>query len=191
MTDFIETYYVSEELADKINKVYDDNKDKYVVEGKVGVGIVNKEIKDSKDLPVSPHCYDEPFDEYRKKLQEFLELYIEKYTRINKLAKFNIKQTYNIQRYDVGGGFKDWHCERNGTFDSSVKRCLVFMTYLNDVEDGGTEFLYYNKTIKAEKGKTIIWPSDWTHTHRGQISNTKEKTIVTGWYSYCWDEENS
>jgi hypothetical protein len=58
------------------------------------------------------------------------------------------------------------------------------MTYLNDVDDGGTEFYYQKTIIKAEKGLTLIWPADWTYTHKGQISNTKEKTIITGWISY-------
>ena len=61
---------------------------------------------------------------------------------------------------------------------------LVFMTYLNDVLDGGTEFKYQKLITKAKKGLTLIWPSDFTHTHKGQISNTSEKYIITGWFSY-------
>jgi len=29
-----------------------------------------------------------------------------------------------------------------------------------------------------------MWPSDFTHTHRGIISKTKEKYILTGWLGY-------
>ena len=59
------------------------------------------------------------------------------------------------------------------------------MTYLNDVEDKGeTEFVLQNLKVKAEKGKTLIWPADWTHTHRGIISPTQEKYIVTGWFNF-------
>ena len=58
------------------------------------------------------------------------------------------------------------------------------MTYLNDVEDGGTEFKHQDITTPAEKGLTLIWPSGWTHVHRGQISNRKEKYIITGWYAF-------
>ena len=33
------------------------------------------------------------------------------------------------------------------------------------------------------EGKTILFPSFWTHTHKGNI--TKEtKYIITGWYTY-------
>jgi hypothetical protein len=59
------------------------------------------------------------------------------------------------------------------------------MTYLNDVPNGGTDFYYYPElNLQAKKGLTIIWPSDWTHTHRGVISKTHEKYIVTGWFSF-------
>jgi hypothetical protein len=36
--------------------------------------------------------------------------------------------------------------------------------------------------VKPKKGLTLIWPSDWSHTHRGVPSNTEEKIIATGWY---------
>ena len=68
--------------------------------------------------------------------------------------------------------------------NSSGNRILVFMTYLNDVDDGGTDFKYQNLTSPAKKGLTMIWPSDFTHTHKGQISHTKEKYIVTGWVGF-------
>jgi hypothetical protein len=59
------------------------------------------------------------------------------------------------------------------------------MTYLNTVTDnGGTEFLNQQLIINAEKGKTVIWPADWTHTHRGVVSATQDKYIITGWFNY-------
>ena len=58
------------------------------------------------------------------------------------------------------------------------------MTYLNNVEDGGTIFKYQNIKTKAKKGLTLIWPSDFTHTHKGEISNKKHKYILTGWLGF-------
>ena len=95
---------------------------------------------------------------------------------------YNITNGYNIQYYKPKAGFKQWHSERS--LPKNSKRLLVFMTYLNDVEDGGTEFKYQNITSPAKKGLTLLWPVDWTHTHRGQISKTNEKYIVTGWLSF-------
>ena len=87
---------------------------------------------------------------------------------------------FNIQKYPVGGGFKVWHSER-GIDKEYLYRHLVWMTFLTDNPDGGTEFIYQDKYIPAKKGKTLIWPSDWTHTHRGKVDTTKEKMIITGW----------
>ena len=38
--------------------------------------------------------------------------------------------------------------------------------------------------VKPEKGLTLIWPADWTFTHRGVPSSTETKYIVTGWFNY-------
>ena len=57
------------------------------------------------------------------------------------------------------------------------------MTYLNDVEDGGTtDFDYYNLKVKPECGKTLIWPAEWTHMHSGIVAN-ETKYIITGWFN--------
>ena len=57
------------------------------------------------------------------------------------------------------------------------------MTYLNDVPDGGTEFFYQKVISPAKKGLTVIWPAEFTHLHRGQVSK-REKYIITGWYNF-------
>ena len=52
-----------------------------------------------------------------------------------------------IQRYDKKGHFNHWHFERG--FNETIDRCLVYMTYLNDVEEGGeTDFLYQKKSFQ-------------------------------------------
>ena len=61
------------------------------------------------------------------------------------------------------------------------KECVQVFLHYNDVKDGGTHFKYQKVTTPAIKGLTIIWPPDWTHTHKGQISDDK-KIIATGWF---------
>ena len=91
-------------------------------------------------------------------------------------------ENIQIQKYEPNQGFKTWHCERSSIRQQT--RCLAFMTYLNDVPDGGTEFMYQKLTSPAKKGLTMIWPSDWTHVHKGQISKQHTKYIITGWLNY-------
>jgi prolyl 4-hydroxylase len=106
-----------------------------------------------------------------------------KYFKKNK--EYNIKQKLltqfcnNIQYYKPKQGYPALHYERGEAFPA---RQLVYMLYCNTVTDkGGTEFPYQNITLSAVKGKLVIWPAEFTHPHRGIISNTQEKYIVTGW----------
>ena len=102
---------------------------------------------------------------------------------------FDIHESYNLQWYAKGGGFKSWHHENAGNL-LHIHRHLVFMTYLNDVTEGGeTEFYHQNVKVKPERGLTLIWPGDWTHTHRGLRSKTQDKYIITGWFHYVTDQD--
>ena len=141
------------------------------------------DMKESKEVAVDFHNEDEPFHTYKIHLNKVIENYVEKYPYMGENTEFALRENYNLQKYPVGGGFKVWHCE-NDFKSFNYDRCLVFMTYLNDVEDGGTSFKYQNIDTPAQKGLTILWPAYWTHTHKGIISNMKEKYIATGWINY-------
>ena len=65
------------------------------------------------------------------------------------------------------------------------QRMVTALAYLNDVEDGGeTYFEHFNLRIKPSIGKTLIWPAEWTHAHRGEILNKGYKYIITGWMHF-------
>ena len=141
------------------------------------------DMKESKEIAVDFHNEDEPFHTYKIHLNKVIENYVEKYPYMGENTEFALRENYNLQKYPVGGGFKVWHCE-NDFLSFNYDRCLVFMTYLNDVDDGGTSFKYQNVDTPAQKGLTILWPAYWTHTHKGIISNMKKKYIATGWINY-------
>jgi len=179
---FIGGWYIPKKICDNIIKYFNTYKNDKADEGRLNDKVYDITAKDSLDMSVGPKNREEPFYSYRHALQKCLNNYVKKYKWANNLERFRINTGYNIQYYKPNGGFKNWHFERQSI--SSSKRCLVFMTYLNDVEDGGTEFYYQKITTPAKKGLTLIWPTEWTHTHKGQISKLKEKYIVTGWYTF-------
>ena len=115
-------------------------------------------------------------------LRDGMKDYAKKYDVIEYLRPFKIN-FFNIQKYEPGEGFYNWHCENNGEIQF-MNRNLVFMIYLNDVENGGTEFMFQKHREEAEIGKLVIWPAGWTHTHRGVISEKEIKYIVTGWWDF-------
>lgn len=178
--NFIMGWYIDPVTCDQIIESFKNNPNKE--EGRAGVqGTINKAIKDSIDLTVMPTATAIPFS-YHHVLKECFDEYLKKY----RFSRFNmsIREPIKIQYYPPGGGYKLWHMERGSLDEPIVRRHLVFMTFLNDVtEGGGTEFLYQNLCIKAEKGLTLIWPAEWMFTHRGQVSHTQEKYIITGWLS--------
>lgn len=90
-----------------------------------------------------------------------------------------------VQKTVPGGGYHVWHCE-NSTF-SHCTRCLAWIIYLNDVEDGGeTEFLYQHLRVKPTTGTVLIWPAAFSHVHRGNPPLKETKYIITGWYHFLF-----
>lgn len=182
---FIGAWYLEElVVCDQLIKYFTESDAK--VAGQVGSGEVNTEIKDSVDLQIGYDRFtDPPVYRYIENLTRVSQQYVEKYQGSAALEAWGITERICIQHYVPQGGYKIWHCERWGKEMPHAARHLVFMTYLNDVSDaGGTEFLYQGITVQPKKGLTLIWPADWTHHHRGVVSPTEEKYIITGWFSF-------
>lgn len=185
---FIGGWYIPHDICDKLIEWYHDNK-KYQVDGVVynqnfeGGFAIDPSYKESTEIGISHENGDYPINQYRVWQQRVLDAYIREYPDSNNLLDaFNINEAFNLQHYAPTQGFKQLHAERTGVKMS--KRVLVFMTYLNDVPGGGTQFPSQSFTAPAEKGLTLIWPAEWTHAHVGQISPTNDKYIITGWYSF-------
>jgi len=156
--------------------------------GKGGSTIVDPEKKDSFDVVVDslpPALADEyGLERYYAGLQRCLQQYLEQHPLLKQVGIYRVTESPSIQHYRPGGGFKLPHFERSGYATST--RMLVWMTYLNDVSDGGgTHFVYQKHTFEAKKGRTLIWPTDFTHTHVGVVSPTQHKYIITGWMNFC------
>ena len=105
------------------------------------------------------------------------------YMGMDNVDAFEINFTFNMQRFLPGEGYHKFHNERASW--ETRDRVGVWMIYLNDVYDKGwTEFFYQQHFEIPKVGKIVCWPSDWTHTHRGIISPTETKYILTGWFTF-------
>jgi len=155
------------------------------VQNTLGECLVDVSIKDDLELAIEPTSATKEFQAYLTELQKVVLKYIDQFPFCNSYSAWTIVEPVNLQCYLKGGGYKTFHTERISGALPNAARHLAFMTYLNDVMDGGgTEFIHQNVIVSARKGLTLIWPADWTHTHRGIISPTEEKFIITGWFSY-------
>lgn len=156
-------------------------------------GIISSEtndenVKKSTDLYLSFSEQNNINDIILPKLIDQLKKYRKSFNSFDYILDWTLCSSYNFQRYFPKEGYYSWHSELHyiGTPPNPLysTRVLAWMFYLNDVDDGGTEFMNQKETIEAKCGRCVIWPAFWTHTHRGQISHTKTKYIVTGWCNH-------
>ena len=133
------------------------------------------------DAPHVPMTYNnKPFVDLFFK--EAYPLYVQKYSYLKRLSTHNILEV-KIQKTKIGEGYHTWHCENAEM--KARNRILAFMVYLNDVTEGGeTEFLYQKCRFKPEKNTLLIWPTQFTHVHRGNPPLSNDKYIITGWVEY-------
>ena len=154
--------------------------------GAIGGG-VDESQKKTTDIPIKPKQLEQEkykiFNTYINNVVNCFNDYKEQWPFLNTIKGMEIG-TFNLQKYSPGGHFSAVHTERGSS--STMHRVLAFMTYLNDVEEGGeTSFHYYNINVQPKKGKTIIWPAEWTHAHSGGIVKQGCKYIVTGWIQFA------
>lgn len=91
----------------------------------------------------------------------------------------------NAQKYQAEqGGYPYWHSEvyPQAPHNDALHRILLFMFYLNDVDEGGeTEFYYQKQAVQPKLGRMVIAPAYFTHTHRGNVPRSNDKYILTSW----------
>ena len=189
---FIGEYQLDGQLCDRLIDLHKaGDKQGLVVRGKLGKEgggyEVDESRKDSYDLGLNtvPEAMIKEYglQDYFQSLLKCIDSYYKEHPILKCVGAVGVVETPIIQYYKPGGGFKFEHFERTGK--QTAYRQLTFMTYLNDVTDGGgTRFVYQDLEVTARKGKTLIWPTDFTHTHVGVVSPSQEKYIITGWLNY-------
>ena len=149
---------------------------------------VDDKIKKTTDITIDPidlkkeeyYFFNNYFDELYKCYND----YREQWPFLSKTINTLDIPSFNVQRYNPGDHFSQTHCERDTT--KYMHRVFAWMTYLNDVnsENGSTKFTHYDIKIQPERGKTLIWPAEWTHAHSGEILKFETKYIITGWMCF-------
>ncbi len=155
-------------------------------QGKTAGGL-NLESKKSTDLTIRPREINQ--DDHQA-VRDYLQAlfachrdYLEQWPFLKDVIPKAEISSFNIQRYEPGGHFLKVHSER--TTLATSHRVLAWMTYLNDVEDGGsTQFVHQDLEVQPRKGKTLIWPAEWTHAHKAKLLNSGQKYIITGWLHF-------
>ena len=172
-------------LCDALIEFFESHPDNQT-QGKIAGGL-NLEAKNSIDLSIRPRDLEQadhqPLCDYLEALFACYRDYLEQWPFLKSILPKVDLGSFNIQRYQAGGHFQKTHSER--TTLGSSHRVLAWMTYLNDVRDGGlTQFVHQQLEVRPEKGMTLIWPAEWTHAHRATVLDSGEKYIITGWMHF-------
>lgn len=183
-SSFILEYKLPDELCDAI--VHKQNTLKKLLYN----ASMAKTARGYKSMYLHDLCHD-LYNDYIVHLEKFKNSYRQHYPIFKTMPRLKMSASaasaghgiVKLQRYEINKNYNVEHCENDGSNSTEIKRVLVFMTYLNTIEEGGgTNFPYLNKSYKATKGLTLIWPAYFTHTHIGVPASKDVKYILTGWF---------
>jgi len=186
---FIGSWNISNDnLCENIIKFFENNSN-LQKKGVTSGNTINEEVKKTTDITINPDSLKnkdyEIFVKYFDHLNQCFMDYKEQHPFLKTFIKKIGIGPFNIQKYSSGDHFSRLHAERTSV--NTLQRLFAWMTYLNDVkeDDGGTtDFDSYNIKVRPERGKTLIWPAEWTHAHYGSILKKGEKFIITGWIDF-------
>ncbi len=189
--NFIGSWMIDNSLCNEL-VVYFENNQGNLQQGAIGShASIKLDVKNRMDLRISAKdihlSKDKVFKMYFDNLFECYKDFSDKWPHLKKIASQLDIPSFNIGRYETGQHYQALHCEREGL--GSLHRLFAFMTYLNNVEEGGTTYFdNYNLEIKPKTGLTLIWPAEWTHTHRGNKVIKGTKYMLTGHLCFAVDE---
>ena len=92
---------------------------------------------------------------------------------------------WRFKHFPPGYHFGGWHSEHSY---SSPYRIGCILLYLSN-HDCGTEFYSTQEVIKSKAGRVMIFPTSWTHTHRGQLCPEKKDRYIMSTYMYLTEKK--
>ena len=92
---------------------------------------------------------------------------------------------WRFKHFPPGYHFASWHSEHCFAHPYRIG-CIIF--YLSD-HNCGTEFYSTREVITSKAGRAVIFPTSWTHTHRGQLCPDKKDRYIMSTYMYLTDKK--
>tara|TARA_B100000123_G_scaffold272610_1_gene256337 strand:+ start:2708 stop:3409 length:702 start_codon:yes stop_codon:yes gene_type:complete len=128
---------------------------------------------------------------YFKYLNECYKNYLLRWPTIIKQEKLGLMNNFELHKYVKGSPNNyDPFYKRNQPLAGIYS--LSFITFLNSVEKGGElEFYYHGTSIKAYRGVTVIYPSDWTHASKITSNVSDDLYIIRGDIGYYAHENQT
>ena len=178
-------------LKEQCNKIIDKfEADPHIIQGRMSRG-VDLAVKNSRDLGISGNnSWKEEDALFFNIINNAIRQY---YGHLNSCHNLQIFTTgelylytafsnyitdtgYQIQKTEPGKGYV-WH--NDFSHDNQKARELTYILYLNDVDEGWTQF-YNGDQISPRAGRVVIFPATWTYVHQG-YPPLQTKYLMTGW----------
>lgn len=165
---------LSSQLCDEM--VYEHQSSTNTAEGRIGLGNLNKDVKNTIDLK-----FDESHDPLTNEVYDVLRLGMDsisnKYTQLDQYPLYFLGLM--IQLNKKGEGKFAPHMD-NQPQNMETERFLAVVAYLNNVKEGG-ETKFYNPDIafKPVKGDVIFFPATWKFMHEGCVPKSNDKYVMT------------
>ena len=92
-----------------------------------------------------------------------------------------ILREFIIIKYEKKSDFYKSHNDFMIDHKNRYYRYATFIIYLNTVDEGGNTIFWDTHKEKPTCGKIIIFPSNWTFQHQGEMPISNNKYIICGW----------
>lgn len=184
MTDLIEVFenQVDQATCQGLINIFESNPN--VADSLIGYGgySQNNALRRSVSLTLLPSNCGDIYNDLNQALQKAYHTYRQKYPILEKV-KIAQPEPMNLVKYSDADQEYGWHVD--GADAGLRYRFLSVVCYLNTVREGGeTEFRLQHRKVKPKEGSVIIFPSGWTHEHRGLPPASNPKYIVTTWLRF-------
>ncbi len=188
VNNFVEIYDTNILNLHEIIKHAESNKWKLPKVSGINGGHVDKRLRDSyiqnytKDTDlISEHIV------LLNHFSKCLNSYLQKYPMANEFPSFEVRDSYNVIKYEKGQAYHANHSDYFPQGDSILRnRHLTGICFLSDVSEGGElVFPQQNLEIKPEQGKLVIFPSGWTHAHHTMpVLSDDLRYVFQLWWSF-------
>ncbi|MEO9078428.1 MAG: 2OG-Fe(II) oxygenase [Rhodanobacter sp.] len=115
---------------------------------------------------------------FREQILHYLELYNQQTQLTLPVPSRDRRENLRIKRYLAQQS--DQFQPHFDALDYTCNRYMVFLWYLNDVDEGGeTEFCDLGLRISARAGRLLMFPPYWMFQHAGLTPRSGDKYIIS------------
>ena len=174
---YIKNNSISNDLCDKIIKTFE----------------IDKNIDRFYKLAIHADVKTEEWRNIKDEIVENIESHIKIYnSTINhkNAYEYAINKRFSLKLFDINKFYQNDKtmgdpysiCKHKSDFNvfGSKQTVLTFIYFLNDVIEGGELEFYNFHKINAEKGKLVIFPTDWFFANKYTVAISSNSYVMKG-----------